>query len=1172
MSRMIKIKINNQEFTCPEGKTILEVVQENNLDSIPTLCHDKRLHPFGSCFVCVVEVKGVNKFVPSCCTPVTEGMEVVTNNKRITEVRRTALELLVSNHYADCLGPCKLRCPAGVDVQGYIALISEGKPHDAVRLIKETNPLPLVCGRVCVRECEIACRRNLVDERVGIDYLKRYAADIDRQSFWTPAVPAKNGMKVAVVGGGPAGLTAAYFLILKGYEVTIFDQMPALGGMLRYGIPEYRLPKAVLDAEINWIINLGVEVQLNRKLGKDFSLDSLKKQGFDAVLLAIGAWQAKGMRLKRENEISGVLAGIDFLRKAVLAEIKELKGRVVVVGGGNTAIDAARTALRLGADRVTILYRRTRKEMPAHDMEIQAALDEGVELIELAAPVELLDENRKLKGVRAIRMELGAPDASGRRSPVPREGSEFDLDCDWIISAIGQGVEINDLKSETELKLTRWETIQTDEREFCTTLTGVFAAGDAISGPAVAIDAIAHGKKAAEAIDRYLRPERSCSSGYSFLSRKETFGEVDRRDYLNYPHLKKEEMPEMPVAERIKSFKEVELGFSGEQAAAETRRCLECGCLDYYECKLREYASEYKVELKRFIGEVRKFEADRRHPYIVLDANKCISCSKCIRLCSEVMDITALGLVWRGFKSVMKPAGEKPLEQTTCISCGNCIDICPTGAIEEKLPFSKPGPWKFELRAGVCQKCSINCRFNYKVYSDELYSIAADVETYNQGLLCKKGRFSVYAEREKKRLLLPELTEKKKRSQIAWRDALQLVAEKTKKIINRYGAEALAVSACPELCLEELYLIEKLSSDVLGSLPVESYQAQKSLQLERKLLNELPEFISTCKLSDLESADLILTFNDFQEENLVAWVKCVQAQKRGARLINISAQSNSLQERAEIAFKMKTGCQDLLFSLIVAELLRRKDYEEIAGAKRLLQQLQFIRINKVLDACAISRQQFEELYRLILNAKKVVAVLSLENALPQIAITMVYNLLLLRNQLKSGSGLLLLSKFGNWEGLRQMRRLYYRRGAFLEKRLKENRVKILWLFEENPFEELKWQKLLEGVESVVYFGSHFPQAIDRELILIPWLPQTEKCGSLISTDLRWQSFKPVLKPKNEFSNLDTLKQLAAFLGADFNYHSCLEVLNEISEIHPLFFGLPAGQLESCRLDFYNLLG
>ena len=402
----IKVIINGQEIVTTTGKTILEVVRENNLDQIPTLCHDDRIEPFGSCFLCVVEVKGMNRFVPSCSTPISEGMVITTKNDRIESSRKTALELILSNHYADCIGPCIDSCPARVDAQGYIALISMGKYAEALRLIKEKNPLPLSIGRVCVRNCEDVCRRCYVDDPVAINYLKRYVADIDLKKQWIPELKPKTGKKVAIVGGGPAGLTAAFYLSLQGHSCTILEKLPKLGGMLRYGIPSYRLPREVLDTEIKWITDLGVEVKTQVEMGRDFSVESLKKEGFDSIFLGVGAHKASSMRLEHEDEIEGIYRGIDFLRKIEMEGKRKLHGTVIIVGGGNTAIDAARTSLRLGADKVKIVYRRSIDEMPAHHAEIEAAQEENIEISILTNPKSIIDKDGKLTGIECLKMEL----------------------------------------------------------------------------------------------------------------------------------------------------------------------------------------------------------------------------------------------------------------------------------------------------------------------------------------------------------------------------------------------------------------------------------------------------------------------------------------------------------------------------------------------------------------------------------------------------------------------------------------------------------------------------------------------------------------------------------------------------------------------------------------------
>ena len=308
----ITLYINGQEIQATPDQTILEVVKNNGIDAIPTLCHDERLAPYGSCFLCVVEVEGIGRLLPSCATKVAPGMKVTTNNERITASRRTALELLLSNHYADCIGPCINNCPANVDAQGYIALISKGQFDEALQLIKQTNPLPLSIGRVCVRDCENACRRAIIDEAVNINSLKRYVADLDAPHKWKPEIAPKKNKSVAVVGGGPSGLTCAYYLTINGYSVAILEKEKELGGMMKWGIPEYRLPKKVLNDEIDWITDLGIKVETGVEVGKDTTIADLKNK-FDAVYIAAGAQGAMTMGLDGEKDAKGVLNGIEFL-------------------------------------------------------------------------------------------------------------------------------------------------------------------------------------------------------------------------------------------------------------------------------------------------------------------------------------------------------------------------------------------------------------------------------------------------------------------------------------------------------------------------------------------------------------------------------------------------------------------------------------------------------------------------------------------------------------------------------------------------------------------------------------------------------------------------------------------------------------------------------------------
>ncbi len=930
----LTLTINDRQIKTKPGKTILEVVRENDLDRIPTLCHDPRLEPYGSCYVCVVEVEGQNKLLPSCCSPVSQGMVIRTASPQVIEARRMALELLLSNHYADCIAPCRKTCPAGVDVQGYIALIAAGKPSEAIRLIKETNPLPIVCGRVCVRECEIACRRNIVDEAVGIDYLKRYAADIDIEDPWRPQPAPANGLKVAVVGGGPAGLTCAYFLALKGYQVTIFEQRPHLGGMLRYGIPEYRLPKQILDREINWITDLGIEVRLNQAVNQDFSISALKSSGYDAVFLAIGAQAAKKMRLVGEDTFSGILPGVDFLRDLQLRDDIRLHGRVAVVGGGNTAIDAARNALRLGAEKVLLLYRRTMEEMPAHHAEVEAALAEGVEIVFLVAPLAITEENGQVTGLKCQRMGLGPPDESGRRSPVPIPESEWVVDCNFIIPAIGQDVDPRALRQDDELKISRWGTIIADEKTFATSIPGVFAGGDALKGPAVAIDAIAHGRLAAVSIDHYLRENTLKSEPFDFVNLKETFHQVTAAEYPEVEKSPRQKMPELDPAERIKSFEEVELGFSSEQADNECSRCLSCGCQDYFDCELRALATEYEVKLDRLLGEVREYPVDRRHEFITLDANKCISCGRCVRTCDFILDGPALGFVHRGFRSVVKPALEKSLAETNCISCGNCIDTCPTGAIDEIPAFSKPGPWQGEKSENICTFCSMHCRLTVHSFSNGRCIISGGpTDSHNRGYLCIKARRAYRSLSVIQRENTPRQQQNGVRKKVTWEKALLDAAEQIKAIAKKHGPQSVALLAGPGLSDRELTALSDTARNKIGTgnllFPgLNRMNDPESGQEPEKLISDL-------SLDQLEQTALIVVFNaDLRNDSLIMELRLKETKRNGARLLVCADMENELARSADFHLPLAAEkTRDFFHQL--AGLLGRPEEKALAEAAAL---------------------------------------------------------------------------------------------------------------------------------------------------------------------------------------------------------------------------------------------
>ncbi len=472
--------------------------------------------------------------------------------------------------------PCQYECPISQEASVYIALIAKGRFEDAYQFIAKDNPLPSICGRVCHHPCEKVCRAGEAGDPIAIRALKRFVTDYAREKDLHPYYEAAPRIKakVAIIGAGPAGLTAAYDLALKGYQPTIFDSLSVPGGWLAKGIPDHRLPRNILERDIEHIKSAGVNIRTNTTLGKDFSLDDLFAQGFKAVFIATGAH--KSMRLGIEGENSaGVIQGTELLRTINLGEKVTLGARVGIVGGGNAAIDAARVAVRdKKVKEVTILYRRTRQEMPAFAEEIEAAIEEGVKIQFLVTPVKVLSESGRVKGVRCIRMRLGDIDASGRRSPVPVEGSEFTVDLDTLVPAIGERADSSIFTPEDKLTVSQWGTVEVDTANLSTGRRGVFAGGDAVTGPGTVVEAMAAGKLAARMIEKYLEGE-SLDREYT-LTRPSIYIEPVELTEEELARTKRPKMPRLSRTARKKNFKEVELGLTEEAAVAEARRCLRC--------------------------------------------------------------------------------------------------------------------------------------------------------------------------------------------------------------------------------------------------------------------------------------------------------------------------------------------------------------------------------------------------------------------------------------------------------------------------------------------------------------------------------------------------------------------------------------------------------------------
>ena len=539
----------------------------------------------------------------------------------------------------DCVklapAPCQMACPAGIDVPTYLTLIGLGRDAEAIEVIRRDNPFPWVCGLVCTRPCEFMCVRGRIDTPVSIKFLKAFAAEraLSDQNYISPPKEPDKGKKVCVIGAGPGGLTAAYYLALKGYTVTVLEALPVAGGMAMVGIPRYRLPREVIDREVAMIEDLGVEIRYNTKFGEDVTLDGLKKEGFEAFYFAIGAHNSFKLRIPGETDFPQMIDAIDLLRNVALGARHVPGKKVIIVGGGNVAIDAARTCLRLGSEEVTIAYRRTRNEMPANEEEVEQAEEEGIRLSFLTVPIEIVGRQGRLSGMKCLRAELVAKEGSSCKSPVPIEGSEYIMEADAVIRAIGQKVNDECMRSLPDLGWTRRGTIHVKMSCMETNLDGVFAAGDAVTGPATVVEAIGGGKKAAEAIDRYL-------SGIPQPTMPPVPVRRDRVEWLEVPAttkmvLKRPQMPLLEIDRRRTTFQQVELGYPENMVREEARRCLRCDI--------------------------------------------CRRCGDCITVCRDRMKIDALQLGYLDFDHPAKT--DFRLTEERCITCGACAENCPNEAM-----------------------------------------------------------------------------------------------------------------------------------------------------------------------------------------------------------------------------------------------------------------------------------------------------------------------------------------------------------------------------------------------------------------------------------------------------------------------------------------------------------
>ena len=1111
----LRINIDGIEVIGFPGQTVLDVAGENGIN-IPTFCFDERTEIYGACGLCVCEVEGNPKLVKACATYITGGMVVKTNTERVIESRKTNLELLLTNHIGDCRPPCILGCPAGTDCQGYVGLIANGQYEESLILIKNNIPLPAAIGRVCPHPCETECRRKLVDEAVSISWLKRFAADMDLASGdpYIPEIEEETGKTVGIIGGGPYGLSLAYFLRQSGHDVTIFEAMPKAGGMLRYGIPEYRLPNEILDMEISLIEAMGVEIVTDTKIGVDIDFDTLREE-FDALAIGIGAWISTGTGVKGEDA-DGVIGGIDILRKVVRNGEINLGKNVAVIGGGNTAMDACRTAVRLGAENVYNVYRRTKDEMPADEIEIIEGEEEGVIFKNLRSPLEIKKDSKgHVKEMVLQVMELGEPDESGRRRPVPVKGKTETIKVDNVILSIGQAVDFSGFE---ELDLTEKKAIMYDSETFMTSIPGVFAGGDCGNDKiSIAVESIADAKKATAVIEEYLYGEEVRYAPEYVVTRDD----LTEESFEDREKMHKPDMSHLNPDQRKDNFTEIVKGYTPEQAEEDAERCLECGCGDYFECKLIDYANEYDVKPDRFCGEMNEIDYEDDHPFIVRDPNKCILCGLCVRVCDEVMGIAALGLVHRGFDTVVKPSLEKPLVDSGCVSCGQCVSVCPTGALQERLSIPKPVPLDTVETDTTCPYCSVGCSMTLETYGNMLIKSTPDKNgVVNKGLLCGKGRFGYDCSEVEGKLLEPLIKQDGELDIATYYDAFVMTAKKIQSVIAKYGKDAAAIAVSDRMTNEEVYAVRTLA-ETIGTR-IFSFNNRESGIKKVLGIDASPNGID-----ELLSTEVVLAVGFNIVSNPVIGLKLKQAAERGVKVVFINPEDmpGHFGYAEKVIYTKNTN---RLLKEIAKSLIGSGKAGESDGFKEFASDLEKVKVSR--DAKAIAK--------MYLDAKKSMIVFQ-QNVVTVDTATLLSDIAVLSGHIGGArDGILQIKAKNNSQGLVDL-------GITAGAETMDG-VKGLIVFGEDPDHDFK------DVEFMAVIDTHLTKTGEKADVVIPGSGFTSIDGTFTNTESRLMLVQEAVSEDVEFNNWEIAAEIANVFEVEFPWLDTTDISEEMEDEFPKY--------------------